>query len=70
MLDNFPEIEKLPIQKRIQLVEEIWDTIRSSEEETPIPDFHKELIDERLKTLDSKKLITLDELKRRMSKRK
>jgi putative addiction module component (TIGR02574 family) len=39
---------ELPVAERLQLVEEIWDTIAVAPEALPLTDADKRLIDERL----------------------
>ena len=62
MLDNFPEISKLPLEKKIILVEEIWDSIRSERIGNEIPESHKKFLNDRLNTLDYNKLLSLEQL--------
>ena len=42
------DIAKMPIQQRIQLVEDIWDSIAELPESVEIPPWHKEALDKRL----------------------
>ena len=46
------EIEKLNKSEKLLLVESLWDSIASEPEDVPLPEHHKIIIDERLKTLD------------------
>jgi putative addiction module component (TIGR02574 family) len=43
------DIAEMPIQQRIQLVEDIWDSIAEMPEAIEIPEWHKKELDERLK---------------------
>ena len=70
LLNNFPEILQMPADKKIELVEEICDNIENVESEIPIPDWHKDIIEKRLQTLDMNNLFTLDELKQRIENRR
>ncbi len=36
------EIRKLSVAERIQLVEDVWDSIAAAAEELPVPDSHRE----------------------------
>lgn len=36
------ELETLPIPERVQLVEDLWDSIARSNEEIPIPQWQKD----------------------------
>jgi len=42
------EIAEMPIQQRIQLVEDIWDSIAEIPEAVEIPQWHKQALDQRL----------------------
>lgn len=42
------DIAKMSIQQRIQLVEDIWDSIAEMPESVEIPQWHKEELDKRL----------------------
>ena len=41
------ELEKLPLAERMQLVEDLWDSIARSREELPIPQWQKDALDAR-----------------------
>ncbi|RJP34381.1 MAG: cysteine methyltransferase [Candidatus Omnitrophota bacterium] len=49
------EISKLSQNEKLLLVEAIWDSIAEAEGEVEIPDHHKEIIANRLETLDQDK---------------
>lgn len=42
------EIAEMPIDERIQLVEDIWDSIAELPESVPVPEWHKRELDKRL----------------------
>ena len=42
------DIAKIPIQQRIQLVEDIWDSIAEMPETVEIPEWHKRELEKRL----------------------
>jgi len=42
------EIAEMPIQVRIQLVEDIWDSIVEMPEAVPVPEWHKKELEKRL----------------------
>lgn len=43
------EIRQLSVSERVELVEEIWDTIQASPEALPIPEAQRQELDRRLK---------------------
>ena len=45
MLD---QVLQLPPAERIQLIEEAWASLAASPESVPVPDWHRQLLDERL----------------------
>lgn len=45
------QIEKLDKSEKLLLVEALWDSIASEPEDVPLPEHHKSVLDERLKTL-------------------
>lgn len=49
------QIKELSFNEKLILFEELWDSIISDPESVPFPDFHRTIIDERLKTFDKDK---------------
>jgi putative addiction module component (TIGR02574 family) len=41
------ELETLPVPERVQLVEDLWDSIARSNAEMPIPQWQKDELDRR-----------------------
>ena len=51
---NIPqEFKDLPVQSRIELVQDLWDFIAESPEQVPLPDSHKQILDERLAAFEA-----------------
>jgi len=72
-VSDIPEITRLSIPEKILLVEELWDTIiASEEEEIPVPQSHIEELERRFEmhAMHPGNLLTLDELRGRIAKRK
>ena len=44
-IDN---VLKLPVEQRILLVEDVWDSIRPQSKRIPVPDSHKQELDRRV----------------------
>ena len=42
------EILRLPPEQRLQLVEDIWDSLAASPESVPVPEWHRAELDRRL----------------------
>ena len=47
MDDVLEELEKLPVADRIQIVEDLWDSIARSNAEVPIPQWQKDVLGSR-----------------------
>jgi putative addiction module component (TIGR02574 family) len=71
-LSDIPEIARLSTPEEILLAEDLWDSIRSDESSVPIPQRHIEELDGRLRRFASHPgdLLSLEELQRRIQKRK
>ncbi|MBI5886313.1 MAG: addiction module protein [Deltaproteobacteria bacterium] len=69
---DIPEIAKLSAPEKILLIEDLWDSIASDESVVPVPKSHREELDSRRKRYESApgKLISLEELRARIEKRK
>lgn len=61
------EIKKLNKSEKLLLVEALWDSIASDPEDVPLPEHHKTILDERLKTIDedTEKGVPWDEFKKK-----
>ncbi len=42
------DIDAMPIDTKLALVEAIWDSIATSPEAVPVPQWHKDILDRRL----------------------
>ena len=71
-VDEFPEIARLTIPERILLLQDLWDSIASDESSVPMPESHREELDRRLAEYekDPGRLLTLDDLRARVEKRR
>jgi len=41
------ELGKLRVQEKLRAIEALWDDLRRQEESVPVPQWHKDLLDER-----------------------
>ena len=69
---DLPEISKLSTPEKILLVEDLWDSISADESSIPVPESHKAELDKRHSRFQSSpgNLLSLDELRSRIEKRK
>ena len=54
---------RLPPAERIQLIEDAWESLAASPDCVPVPDWHRELLDERLADPSEVGSRTWDEVK-------
>ena len=48
-----PGFDDLSVDEKIDYLQSLWDRIAASPETIPVPDWHREVIDERLKDLEA-----------------
>ncbi len=48
-----PGFDDLNIDEQIEYVHALWDRIAAKEDVVPVPDWHREILDERLADLDA-----------------
>lgn len=48
-----PGFDELNIDEQIEYVQALWDRIAAKEDRVPVPDWHREILDERLADLES-----------------
>jgi putative addiction module component (TIGR02574 family) len=46
------DIKALSVEERLELIERIWDTLTETPDQIPLPDWHRELLDERLREFE------------------
>ena len=49
---QFP-IEQLTIAEKLRIMEELWDDLRKRAEGVPVPQWHKDLLDERERLIET-----------------
>ena len=57
-IDN---VLKLPVEQRILLVEDVWDSIRPQSMRIPVPESHRQELDQRFEKYKSNPSALLDE---------
>jgi putative addiction module component (TIGR02574 family) len=48
-----PGFDDLPLDEKIDYLQSLWDRIAATPDMIPVPDWHREIIDERLKDLEA-----------------
>ena len=59
------ELLRLPPAVRIQLIEDAWESLAASPESVPVPDWHREVLDDRLADPTEIGTLSWDEVKAR-----
>jgi putative addiction module component (TIGR02574 family) len=69
---DIPQIAKLTKAEKILFVEDLWDEIAVEDDDIPVPGSHKQELDRRFvkHTQRPGEIITLEELQKRIEKRK
>jgi putative addiction module component (TIGR02574 family) len=44
---SIAEIRQLPLNEKLQIMEAIWEDLRSRAEDVPVPQWHKDVLDSR-----------------------
>ena len=60
------EILRLPVDERLKLVHDIWDSIVATPSDVPVPDWHKAELDRRLDHPEPGPNLTGDEVRARL----
>lgn len=64
------EIESLSVTEKLALVDRVWSSLTGSPDSVPSPDWHEEVLEERLQRLESGETTVspLSEVKERLEK--
>lgn len=60
------EIRQLPLGEKLQIMEVIWEDLRSRSDDVPVPSWHREILDDRRKAVEDgrEKVLEWDQVKR------
>jgi hypothetical protein len=64
-------LDKMTVEQKLRVMEEIWADLRKNEDNIPVPDWHKELLADREKkiTEGKAKFTDWETVKRRLTER-
>jgi hypothetical protein len=48
---SIAEVRQLPLAEKLQIMEAIWEDLRAQAENVPVPQWHRDLLDERRKAV-------------------
>jgi hypothetical protein len=57
---SIAEVKRLPFAEKLQIMEAIWEDLRAQAERVPVPQWHKDLLDERRKAVAERREELLD----------
>jgi putative addiction module component (TIGR02574 family) len=57
---SIADVKQLPFAEKLQIMEAIWEEMRIQAERVPVPQWHKELLDERRKAVEEGREAILD----------
>jgi putative addiction module component (TIGR02574 family) len=62
------DIDSMPPEERLELIGELWDSLRRTADSIPVPDSHRDELDARLEAIDrgEAEIVDLDEAVRRL----
>jgi len=49
---SIAEVMQLPLAEKLQIMEAIWEDLRAQAERVPVPQWHRDLLDERRKAAE------------------
>ncbi|MCA9438779.1 MAG: addiction module protein [Candidatus Omnitrophica bacterium] len=49
---NPSEIKNLPVNEKLQIMEALWEDLKSHAEREPLPEWHRSLLDSRRKAVE------------------
>lgn len=64
---SITEIKKLSVGERLEVMEQIWESLRDEDQELSSPSWHEPILEERKRKMESGEatFMTLDQLKAR-----
>ena len=54
------ELDRMTVAEKLQAIEALWESLRRNEDNIPMPQWHKDLLDQRAKDLKEGKDEVLD----------
>lgn len=65
------EIRRLPLPEKLQLMEALWEDLRSHIQDSPVPDWQKKILDDRRKAVEqgTEKILDWDDVKNTIGRR-
>jgi putative addiction module component (TIGR02574 family) len=69
-MDALLPLDKMSVEEKLRALEQIWEALAQHEDELPVPDWHKKVLDQRQRQIESgeAKFVPLEEFKERVRK--
>ncbi len=69
---SIAEVKQLSFAEKLQIMEAIWDDLRAQAERVPVPQWHRDLLDERRKAVEEgrEELLDWDSVKNSLPSRR
>lgn len=70
-MDAVLPLDQMSVEEKLRAMEAIWRSLSKHEDQLPVPDWHKRVLDQRQQQIDDGKatFISLEEMKERVRKR-
>ena len=70
-MDAVLPLDQMTVEEKLRAMEAIWRSLSTREEQVPVPDWHKQVLDERQRQIDAgeARFVSLEEMKERVRKR-
>jgi putative addiction module component (TIGR02574 family) len=64
-------LDQMTVEEKLRAMEAIWRSLSKLEDQVPVPDWHKQFLDERQRQIDAGEatFVSLEEMKERVRKR-
>jgi putative addiction module component (TIGR02574 family) len=70
-MDAVLPLDQMTVEEKLTAMEAIWRSLSKLEDQVPVPDWHKQVLNERQRQIDAGKatFISMEEMKERVRKR-
>jgi putative addiction module component (TIGR02574 family) len=71
LMDAVLPLDQMTVEEKLKAMEAIWRSLSKHEDQVPVPDWHKQVLDERQRQIDAGEasFVSLEEMKERVRKR-
>jgi putative addiction module component (TIGR02574 family) len=71
LMDAVLPLDEMTVEEKLRAMEAIWRSLSKQDDQVPVPDWHRQLLDERQRQIDAGEagFISLEEMKERVRQR-